>query len=290
MKCDKARDWLLQAETPAALSTAPREVDEHVRACPECRRLLQKLVRLGEDWRALPSPPGLEAAQRRMLKKAAAVPPRSLPRRSGFRYVGAWAAAAAILIAAGIGIWFAIKPNPPPKSNVIDQLIAWNLDLSQVRDKNERQRLFQARHDSIITEVQSSPLGDEEKQLAGKLLDTAAWLTENDDPLDEADRFSELADDMVERLQAAPNADAGQLAKRYTDMAKTGINANMERLPQVPADRALKLEKLIQHEQKRAEQLSATLKHAPAAARPELRNALAVTGNHPHKKGKGWKK
>src|SRR5262245_59672793 len=222
MKCDQAKDWLLQAETPAALSTAPREVDEHVRACPECRRLLQKLVRLEEDWRALPSPPGLEAAQRRMLKKAAAVPPHSLPRRSGFRYVGGWAAAAAILIAAGIGIWFAIKPNPPPKSNVTDQLIAWNLYLSQVRDKNERQRLFQARHDSIITEVQSSPLGDEEKQLAGKLLDTAAWLTENDDPLDEADRFSELADDMVERLQAAPNADAGQLAKRYTDMAKTG--------------------------------------------------------------------
>src|SRR5262245_43439552 len=167
MKCDQAKDWLLQAETPAALSTAPREVDEHVRACPECRRLLQKLVRLEEDWRALPSPPGLDAAQRRMLKKAAAVPPRSLPRRSGFRYVGAWAAAAAILIAAGIGIWFAVKPNPPPASNVIDQLIAWNLDLSQVRDKNERQRLFQARHDSIITEVQSSPLGDEEKQLAG---------------------------------------------------------------------------------------------------------------------------
>jgi hypothetical protein len=290
MKCDKAKDWLLQAETPAALSTAPREVDEHVRACPECRRLLQKLVRLEEDWRALPSPPGLEAAQWRMLKKAAAVPPRLLPRRSGFRYVGAWAAAAAILIAAGIGIWFAIKPNPPPKSNVIDQLIAWNLDLSQVRDKNERQRLFQARLDSIKTEVQSSPLGDEEKQLAGKLLDTAAWLTENDDPLDEADRFSELADEMVERLQAAPNADAGQLAKRYTDMAKTGINANLERLPKVPADRALKLEKLIQHEQKRAEQLSATLKQAPAAARPELRNALAVTGNHPHKKGKSWKK
>jgi hypothetical protein len=95
---------------------------------------------------------------------------------------------------------------------------------------------------------------------------------------------------MVERLQAAPNADAGQLAKRYTVMARTGINANMERLPQVPAERALKLEKLIQHEQKRAEQLSATLKHASAAARPELRNALAVTGNHPHKKGKGWKK
>src|SRR5262245_20417853 len=134
MKCDKARDWLLRAETPAALSTAPQGVDEHVRACPECRRLLQKLVRLEEAWRALPSPPGLEAAQRRMLKKSAAVPPRSLPRGGGFRHIGAWAAAAAILIAAGVGIWFAVRPTPPPASNIIDQLIAWNLDLSQVRD------------------------------------------------------------------------------------------------------------------------------------------------------------
>jgi hypothetical protein len=290
MACRQAQDWLLQAETPAALSTAPPEVDEHVRACPECRRLLQKLVRLEEDWRALLLPPEIEAAQRRLLKKAAVVPPRPLPRPAVFRRLGAWAAAAAILIAAGLGIWFAVKPNPPPPSNVIDQLIAWNLDLSQVRDKIERQRLFQARLDVIKTEVQSSPLGDEEKQLADKLLDTAAWLTENDDPLDEADRFSDLADEMVERLQAAPKADASHLAKRYTDMARTGINANMERLPKVPADRALKLEKLIQHEQMRAEQLSAAMKHASAAARPELRNALAVTGNHPHKKGKGWKK
>src|SRR5215475_1241229 len=114
MKCDQAKGWLLQAETPAALSTAPQDVDEHVRACPECRRLLQKLVRLEEDWRALPSPPGLEAAQRRMLKKAAAVPPRSLPRPAHFHRIGAWAAAAAILIAAGVGIWFAVRPTPPP--------------------------------------------------------------------------------------------------------------------------------------------------------------------------------
>jgi hypothetical protein len=289
MDCRHAQDWLLQAETPAALSTAPPEVDEHVRACPECRRHLQKLVRLESEWRGLPPPPALDAAKRRLLTKAAAVQPRPLPRQAAFLRAGGWAAAAAILLAAGLGIWFAARPIPPPPSNVIDQLIAWNLNLSQVRDKTERQRLFQVRLDDIKNEMQNAPLGDEEKLLADKLLDTAAWLTENDDPLDEADRFSELADQMVERIQAAPKTDTGQLAKRYTEMARTGINANLERLPQAP-ERSPKLEKLIQHEQKRVEQLAATLKHASVAARPELRNAMAVTGNHPHKKAKGGKK
>src|SRR3989442_7594129 len=122
MDCKRSQAGLLQAEPPAALPTAPSEVDDHARACPECGRLLQKLVRLEEQWRALPPPPAVEAAKRRLLKKAAAAAPRPLPRRTHVRRAGRWVTAAAILIAAGICVWFAVKPHPPPSKYVIDQL------------------------------------------------------------------------------------------------------------------------------------------------------------------------
>ncbi len=208
MKCRLARVWLLRAENPGDLPHAPPAVVDHVRACPRCRRVLRQVRQLEERWRELPLPAGVEAAKAAFLERHA---PRTLPmprHRVWLRTLVGAAVAAALLLAVSLVSWQLLQPEPVQSAeNVLDRLIDWNLTLSHTEDAQERAKLFKEKHAEFAALLKKGDVPDDQKELAENLMENADWLARSDeDPLEEANRFSQLADKMVDKLSAAGDA------------------------------------------------------------------------------------
>jgi hypothetical protein len=118
MKCSRVRFWLLSS---ASVQTPPAPVAAHLCDCPGCRRLLRRLCRLGAAL-AGPAPPAPPAVRARLLPELARTPQTSEPRPqpqpapaapTGLRPLPAFRAAAALLLAFGLG-WLVAGDGTPP--------------------------------------------------------------------------------------------------------------------------------------------------------------------------------
>jgi hypothetical protein len=164
---------------------------------------------------------------------------------------------------------------------VVERLLDWNLDLSESRAPDQRQRLYAERAAELTTALREAVLPAEDRELADALVASGSWLTGNDDPAAEADRFNDLADRLLALIDAATGEkDARRLrrlADSYRRVAERGVRANVERAElsgPLTAKRLKKLERARQRDAKRAEKLAALLERAPRAARKEIRRAL----------------
>src|SRR5207302_5553476 len=76
-------------------------------------------------------------------------------------------------------------------------------------------------------------VGSDDRDLVDTLLENSAWLTKNNDPMAEAERFNDIADKLVNRMDAATTAKDEkrivQLASTYQRVAEVGIDSNLER-------------------------------------------------------------
>jgi hypothetical protein len=291
MKCRVARDWLLRAENPGDLGQAYPGVVEHVRACPRCRRVLRDVRRLEELWRELPLPASMESAKAAFLEQHA---PDTLPlprRRWGGNLVRL-AVAAALFLVVGLASWHLLRtPEVQTAEAVLDQLIDWNLQLSHTDDPEERVKLFQAKKAEFTQLAQKGDVPVEQKELVEKLLENADWLAKSDDdPLEEANRFGELADDMIDKLTAAKDEQTvSKLAESYSKLTKKGINDNLKQVAKeekLKAKQKAELKKMLAQEERRLEKLEKAMQQSSAQAQKHLKQAVSVTGNHPHKKKK----
>jgi hypothetical protein len=246
--------------------------------CPACQRLARGLERLEAEHRAIPLPENAGQARDRFL---AALP--ALSRRRSNRFLRpAWAlAAAAVVLVAGAAVWLALPAPSTQQADVVDQLIAWNLDLTGSSEAGDRQQLHHRQAGPLREAVQQADLAEGDRDFAEALLQTGAVLAADADPMTQADRFNELADRLLALIDAATSKkDARRLHKLadyYRRIAEKGIDANLDRAGQeapMKGWRKEKRDKVVKQQAARAAKLARLLERAPKAAREEIRRAL----------------
>jgi hypothetical protein len=229
MTCQRAQDWLLQAEEPRPERCPSPELAEHIHTCPVCGALTAELLQLERAWREVPLPASAETAQKAFLERLESPPVHrlSLPRTRPLLR-SRWALAASILFIVGLGGWFLLTTSQAQASaEVVDSLIDWNLDLAEAGSPADRERIYADRAAALRTRLQKANLPQEEKELAEKLLENGSWLAENDDPMGAADRFNDVADQLLERMNAANrhgnHKELRRQAHRYQRVTDMGI-------------------------------------------------------------------
>ena len=124
--------------------------------------------------------------------------------------------------------------------------------------------------------------------MAQTLFDNSAKLTKIDDPATEADRFNDIADKLVARMDAATAANDEkrlvQLANSCRRLAEEGVDANIQRaIDAGNLDLAgeEKLEYVILRDANRTNRLASIMERNPEASRKAIHKAMK--GHHSHK-------
>lgn len=282
MACETTRDWLLQAELPAELKSAPANVASHLGTCTACQALIQQIQNLECVLRDETLPASAHDCRDLFLAREA-VSPR-LPARTASRgFVSArWIVAACLLLAVGIaGVFLTTPRSAQANDEVIEKLIDWNLDLSELPTPAEREVFFESRIEALNTEVARAGLSPEDRAFAHTLLETGKWLRTNAEPLDMADRFHTLADHVVERVQKSASRRDVRATQRqagqYERITAKGIDAKLAKV-KLAADEETRqkkaMEKLAAREAKRLERLQTVHENTPDPARHEIRKMI----------------
>jgi hypothetical protein len=294
MTCESARDWLLDAEKPANVESAPAPIAEHVAGCAQCRKLAQELGELEEHWRQRPLPARAETAKVEFLKRLDNRPlpaPRkpARPRWTAVRYL---AVAASIFVIGGACLLFLVpEQRVEARQDVIDQLIEWNLELSEADTPAERQRIYAERQKKLENSVDKAKLNSPDRDMAATLLANGSWLAQNQDPVEELERFNQMADDVLEQVKTSSTSDshrATRFAKQFRKINERGIDPTMERvraLAGADASRRKLINRILKHDERRADQINTILEKSPDITKKELREALDLSQKrHKHKK------
>jgi hypothetical protein len=298
MDCRESREWLLQADDPRPERCHVAGVKDHLASCPNCRSLSAELIGLQDAWRDIPLPASADAARIAFLEQlpAQALQLRRPPRRRLAR--PRWLAAALILFGIGLGTWFLV---PPPEAHaapaVIERLVDWNLDLAHAATTDERARVYACREGALKRDVDRVPLPEPDRALANLLLENGTWLATHDDPIATADRFSTVADRLVERMQTASARKELRLANRYAKLqalvAERGVAGNLEKAEASGAlnfDQRRHLEKIILRDESRLKALVELLERNPNLSRKEIRRAIDPKPKKPNNRPATGKK
>jgi hypothetical protein len=256
MNCQAAKTFLLQAESLEATAW-PSALREHVSACAKCARLAWKIRRLEDSWRDQAPPAEAETSKAAFLKKLgkrhAAKPAKNVPATEPalrtwrpLRWLGAAAmtAAAMILIAiGGVGYLLFAPGETRASSDVVDRLIDLNVEMSNA-DAKERQRLLSEHEGRLRNDLVGAKLTEEERQFAEELLESARELAENDDPIEDAGRITDLADQLKVREETAKKTGNDKEVERckqhWEKVMKGGYNPIMDRIIQFKTPEGMK--------------------------------------------------
>ena len=74
--------------------------------------------------------------------------------------------------------------------------------MAQTRSQDERNRIYDERAAGLKATLATAHLPAEDRDLAQTLFDNSKKLTKIDDPATEADRFNDIADKVVARMDA----------------------------------------------------------------------------------------
>jgi hypothetical protein len=280
MDCRDARDLLLRSDVP---TTGP--LADHVDGCEACARLAGEFVQLEDAWRAIPMPVDSGRGREKFLAK---LPRLEAPMAAGpskdRRPLRRWLVAASVLVALGLwGGFLLTGQRAIASSDVVERLVDWNLNLARVESPGERGRLFANRAPVMAVEVERAGLPDGERELAYALLGNAPWLARNDDPLAVADRFDDLADQLLRRMGAATQGGDDHRVERYARLynrvVELGIASKFDVLEKSAAldfDRKRRVERLVLRDADRMKTLVALLEKAPDSSRKEIKRALGI--------------
>jgi hypothetical protein len=199
-----------------------------------------------------------------------------------------WAVAAAILLLlGGVGIAWAYRSHQGTRmvasAEAIDDLVEWNLRLAQSESTNERHKLYADSAAGVRRTAGEAPFTDDDRVAADDLMQTGALLAESQDPLTEADHFSQMADLLVTKMDTtarkSPKA-LDRLGQTYFMVVDKGIRQNLERAEAQGVntpERQKRMERIIQRNIQLQERLEKfLLKHPNAANHPHLRKALEL--------------
>ncbi|MSU80719.1 MAG: hypothetical protein EXS16_21855 [Gemmataceae bacterium] len=183
-------------------------------------------------WRVGLSAPSVNADDHAMILPMPVAQPGPVERRSN-RW-RAWSLSAAMtFFAATLAIVMLVGESPSRASvDVVDRLIDWNIALTQAESPKDRDRIYTDQAETIKASLASANLRPEDRVFAEKLLETGVWLKQTDDPVAEYGRISDLADQVVARLDVASQTqDAKQVTKlaNALDRIEAGVDATFER-------------------------------------------------------------
>jgi hypothetical protein len=212
--------------------------------------------------------------------------PTQRPRRWHSNWVRA---AAMFCLGAGMCVVLILLFTPSTQHEngpeIVEQLVSWNLEISQAQTPAERQMIHDTQAVSMRGLMNNSQLSDEDRELAQTLVDTGSWLTNNSDPMAEAERFGEIADKLLLRLDSATAAnDSHQMTKiadTYRRLTEVGVSVNLERAmatPSIDPKHKHKLDHLIAGDDGRAKKLEELLEHHPDPSWKAIHRALK--GHH----------
>ena len=241
--------------------------------------------------------PAASAAQRqaepapRAADRSAARPTARPTERQGGR--SRWRAlavgssmAAAVAVAVVLALFVPVA-DAQAGPEVVGQLVDWNLDIAQAGSPDARRTVHDARAADMQTLVAERRLLPADRELADALIETGSWLTRNDDPVAEAERFADLADRMLVRLDTAtalPDEQrAVKLAEAYQRLARVGVAGNLDRIGKAgPTDphRKRRLDRVIAGHAGRAQKLEEWLAGHPEPSHKAIHRALK---GHPRK-------
>lgn len=141
-------------------------------------------------------------------------------------------AAALLFLAASVALFFVWHaPEAHAMPDVVERLIEWNLDLTQARSREDRNRIYDEQAVRLKATLASAELPAEDRKFAQTLLDNSAWLATNVDPAAEADRFDAIAEKLVTQMDEATTAldekRIVQLADAYRRLTEVGVDANL---------------------------------------------------------------
>jgi hypothetical protein len=292
MNCERAQEAILLSDKPAEiLSAADSELGRHVAACAVCQAFLQRLARVEAMAGRLGLPANSEAARAEVLANINQRM-RMPERRLLLRPMWINAVAAVLVVGIGVGIWIQKTYLTPSQQQqvaqgpaVMDQLLDWDLALADAQAPQERQDLYSAQAATLQTAVQTASLNDEDRRFATTLLENGAWLSRNHDPVERTEKFCDLADLLVGRMDTAAAANDEQtvqrLGKHYGRVQK-GIGANLARINAnafvaptgVAAKRAERLERIAKRQEEAERRLAVLAEKSPVKAQRALKRML----------------
>lgn len=133
-------------------------------------------------------------------------PPRAAPRRLAPPRT-AVALAACLLLAAGLWLAGPAAPRSDASADLVDRLADWNLAIAAAPTPDDRRTSYAERADSFRAELARAPLPPDDRELAAALLDGARALSEQSNPLDQAEQLDRLAERMHQWMGDRPQAD-----------------------------------------------------------------------------------
>jgi hypothetical protein len=304
MNCEEVQEHLLtqsdEVTAPDGVSGRITEhVAQHMRACAACGELARKLRRLDSAVRSLPVPLGSAEARMRFEGKLAAGEFERRSARSVYgvihRVVRSRLAAAAVLIlclGGALLVYMVRQSEASYKSaQAIDQVVSWNLSLSQVDSIDERQKMYDIGAVDLRQRVGAYSLTDDDRRVTDDLMLGGKFLANSADPLADADHFSQVADVLVSRMdhdaRKSPKA-LDQLGQTYYMVVDKGVRRNLARAQAAEAvdspERQRRIEKIIERNVRLQSKLQALLDQSPDDSKPQLRKALDLTKKAPRQR------
>jgi hypothetical protein len=282
MDCQEAQDLLYASD---AIESPAEALRSHMGTCDACRQLQLKLSRLEQAVRQLPVPHGADAAreafENRLADRAQQTSPRRLPWPLRIGY-GRLAAAAVLLIGTSLALWLYYRGGTSPaESDSLSELMALNMDVARQATPEDRAREYSSIAAKYQHYTQQAP--QDQRELAQAIASEGQWLTMNDDPLAEADHFTSLANDLLDRMDRAAEGNRAQLlgglSRSYCKLVERGIGPRVKRLmadQKLDAQRLKRLNRIMDDNGKHQPRLERILKKAPRQLRVEIRRALEV--------------
>lgn len=293
--CRQTQDLLLASAHGA--ESLPPVFAAHVAACAVCRDLQARLIRLDDAAATLPVPAESASARDRFLQEFELQPQQA---RGGHPLFARFhphmgrnlALAASLLIFAGLIAWFVTAGEHAAMASdgLVDRLVDWNLDLAQAESAEQRQAIFASQAAAFDQEIHQKTLSPGARVLAQKLVVNGSAMARSNDPLADAEQFTDIADLLLQRMQTAMAAGDTRLAKRlslnYALISSQGLHprlARAKRMGSTTLERKLHLERIIGRSAELQERLAQILEKTPDASRSEIIRELGLAGTrHKH--------
>jgi hypothetical protein len=113
---------------------------------------------------------------------------------------------------------------------VLEDLLAWNLQLDGASDPAARSELYNQRLAEMKRLIARVSWNAADRQIAEALLANAGWLITQNDPLDEAWHFAAIAEELSSREKTVPDPATRAEFSRWRQWVADAISANMQKV------------------------------------------------------------
>lgn len=271
-------------------ATRNQRLDDLLRAHPELQEDYLDYLQLHAllQWRAGKALPQTTPAPTSTPEAPLPVPvSASAPRWRTARGL----AAALLVLAASLAAFFLFHiPEAQATPDLVERLIDWNLDLTQAQTPEERTRIYESQAAELKAKLADAELPPEDRVLAESLVENSVLLVKKIDFDAEYERFTDIADKLVVRMDSATTAHDEktllQLAAAFERVNEVGVKENLARartLVVQDAERKQKWERARMRHANMTTQVADIIERNPEPSRKAIRKAMK---GHGHKKNR----